>query len=51
MKKKMKVITATTIRRLIDVANSYSVQKDDIVDIKKVSEGEYILIYYTNEED
>ena len=34
MKKKMKVITATTIRRLIDVANSYSVQKDDIVDIE-----------------
>jgi len=47
---KLNVITATTIRRLIDVANSYAIQKDDIVDIKKVGE-EYILIYYTNEED
>lgn len=46
----MNVITATTIRRLIDVANSYSIKKDNIVDIKKVGD-EYILIYYTDEED
>ena len=45
------VITATTIRRLIDVANTKSVQKDDIVDIKKIDEGEYVLIYSSDEED
>lgn len=47
----MKVIVATTIRRLIDVANSYGVQKEDLVDIKKVSDDEYVLIYYAHEED
>lgn len=47
---RLNVITATTIRRLVDIANSKSVTKDDIVDIKKIDEGEYVLIYYTDEE-
>ena len=47
---KLHVITATTIRRLIDIANSKSVIKDNIVDIKKIDEGEYVLIYQSNEE-
>lgn len=48
---KLHVITATTIRRLIDIANGKSVNKEDIVDIKKIGENEYILIYSSNEED
>lgn len=48
---RLNVITATTIRRLVDIANSKSVTKDDIVDIKKIDEGEYVLIYCTDEEN
>ena len=47
---RLNVITATTIRRLVDIANSKSVTKDDIVDIKEIDEGEYVLIYCTDEE-
>ena len=46
----MNVITATTIRHLITTANAKQVKQEEIVDIKKLSENEYVLIYFTDEE-
>lgn len=47
MKQYMSVITSSNIRSLIKSANAKGVNKEDIVDIKKLNEGEYVLIYYT----
>ena len=49
-RKYMNVITATTIRHLIATANTKQVKQEEIVDIKKLGENEYVLIYFTDEE-
>ena len=49
MIKRLAVITGTTIRHIVAAANNMEVQKEDIVDIKKLSDNEYALIYYAYE--
>lgn len=49
-RKYMNVITATTIRHLVATANAKQVKQEEIVDIKKLGENEYVLIYFTDEE-
>lgn len=46
----MDVIISPNIRNLISTANERQIKKDDIVTIKKLGEGEYVLIYYADEE-
>jgi len=47
---RLHVLTAQNMRRLIDIANSKSVTKEDIIDIKKIDDCEYVLIYQSDEE-
>lgn len=43
--KKMNVVTASTIRSLVEIANNKRIFKEDIVSLIKES-GQFILIYF-----
>lgn len=45
MEKKLQIIQASNINKLVSGANELGIQKDDIVDIVTIPNG-YILIYF-----